>query len=58
MGHKDLKFGQTVYILVFYNISFSWPLSLDSFQIIFLFRDSENDLLRKSRNRSRPRLRI
>ena len=37
-----------VYILVFYNISFSWLLSLDGFQFIFfvpcLLRDSENDL--------------
>ena len=45
MGHKDLKLGQIVYILVFYNISFSWPLPLDGFQFIFLLRDSENDLL-------------
>ena len=45
MGHKDLKLGQIVYILVFYNISFSWPLPLDGFQFIFLLRDSENNLL-------------
>ena len=32
------------YILVFYNISFSWLLPLDSFKFIFLLRDSENDL--------------
>ena len=44
VGHKDLRLGQIVYILVFYNISFSWLLSLDGFQFIFLFRDSENDL--------------
>ena len=24
VGHKDLRLGQIVYILVFYNISFSW----------------------------------
>ena len=36
VGHKDLRFGQIVYILVFYNISFSWLLPLDSFQCIFL----------------------
>ena len=24
MGHKDLRLGQIVCILVFYNISFSW----------------------------------
>ena len=44
VGHKDLRFGQIVYILVFYNISFSWLLPLDGFQFIFLLRDSENDL--------------
>ena len=44
MGHKDLRLGQIVYILVFYNISFSWFLPLDGFQFIFLLRDSENDL--------------
>ena len=37
VGHKDLKLGQIVYILVFYNISFSWLLPLDGFQfIVFL----------------------
>ena len=30
VGYKDL--GQIVYILVFYNISFSWHLPLDGFQ--------------------------
>ena len=44
VGHKDLRFGQIFYILVFYNISFSWLLPLDGFQFIFLLRDSENDL--------------
>ena len=44
VGHKDLRFGQIVYILVFYNISFSWLLPLDGLQFIFLLRDSENDL--------------
>ena len=44
-GHKDLSRGQIVYMLVFYNISFSWLLLLDGFQFIFLLRDSENDLL-------------
>ena len=38
VGHKDLRFGQIVYILVFYNISFSWLLSLDGFRCIFLCR--------------------
>ena len=46
VGHncKDLRLGQIVYILVFYNISFSWLLLLDSFQYNFLLRDGENDL--------------
>ena len=44
VAHKDLKLGQIVYILVFYNISFSWLLPLDGFQFIFLLRNSENDL--------------
>ena len=44
MGHKDLRLGQIVYILVFYNISFSWFLPLDGFPFNFLLRDSENDL--------------
>ena len=43
VGHKDLKLGQIVYILVFNNISFSWLLALDGFQFIFLLRDSENE---------------
>ena len=41
VGHKDLRLGQIVYILVFYNISFSWLLPLDGFQFIFLLRDGE-----------------
>ena len=46
VGHKDLRRGQIVYVLVFYNMSFSWLLPLDGFQFIFfLLRDSENDLL-------------
>ena len=44
VGHKDLRLGQIVYILVFYNISFSWVLPLDGFHFIFLLRNSENDL--------------
>ena len=35
MGHKDLRLGQIVYILVFYNISFSWLLLLDGFNVFF-----------------------
>ena len=42
--YKDLKLGQIVYTLVFYNISFSWLPPLDGFQFIFLLRVSENDL--------------
>ena len=38
VGHKDLRLGQIVYILVFYDISFSWLLPLDGFQFIFLRR--------------------
>ena len=41
MGHKDLRLGQIVYILVFYNISLSWLLPLDGFQFIFLLHDNE-----------------
>ena len=48
MGHKDLRLGQIVYILVFYNILFSWLLPVDGFQFIFLLRDSENDLVANS----------
>ena len=44
VGHKDLRLGQIVYILVFYNISFSWLLPLKVFQFKFLLRDSGNDL--------------
>ena len=41
VGHKDLRPGQIVYILVFYNILFSLLLPLDDLQFIFLLRDSE-----------------
>ena len=44
MGHKELRLGQIVYIVVFYNISFSWLLLVDGFQFSFLLRDRENDL--------------
>ena len=48
VGHKDLRLGQIVYILVFYNISFSRLLPLDGFQLFFFFVpcllcDSENE---------------
>ena len=48
VGNKNLRHGQTVYILVFYSISFSWLLPVDGFQFIFLLRDSENDLVANS----------
>ena len=38
LGHKDLRLGQIVQKLVFYNISFSWLLPLDGFKCIFLCR--------------------
>ena len=44
VGHKDLKLRRIVYILVFYNISFSWLFPPVGFQFIFLLCDSENDL--------------
>ena len=44
MGHNDLRLGQIVYILAFYNILLSWFLPLNGFQFNFLLRDSENDL--------------
>ena len=44
VGHKDLRLEKIVFILVFYNISFSWLFPVDSFQFIFLLRDSENDV--------------
>ena len=36
VGHKDLRFGQIVYIVVVYNISYSWLLPPDGFKCIFL----------------------
>ena len=48
VGNKNLRLGQIVYILVFYNISLSWLLPVDGFQFIFLLRDSENDLVANS----------
>ena len=43
MGHKELRLGQIVHILGFYNISFCWFLSMDGFRFIFLLLDNEND---------------
>ena len=39
-GHKDLRLGRVVYILVFYNISFCCLLPLDGFQFIFSLHGS------------------
>ena len=36
VGHKDLRFAQILYILVFYNISFFWASSTGQFQM-YLF---------------------
>ena len=44
VGHKDPRLGQIVYKLVFYNISSSWLVLLNGFQLNFLLNDSENDL--------------
>ena len=44
VGHNGPE-TEIVYILVFYNMSFSWLLPLNSFQSISLLRDSEDDLL-------------
>ena len=41
---KTWDLGQIVYILVIYNISFSWLLPVDGFQFNFLLRGGENDL--------------
>ena len=41
----DLRLGETVYVLVFYNMSFFWLFSLNGLEVIFfLWRDSESDL--------------
>ena len=44
VGHKDLRLGWIIYILVFYNISFFCLLPLDGFQFIFLLRDSKKTI--------------
>ena len=38
VGDKDLRLGQIVYILVFYNILLSWLLPLDGFQFFFAWQ--------------------
>ena len=48
VGHKYLRLGQIVYILVFYNISFSWLLPLDGFQ--FILRDNDPLVFNDFRN--------
>ena len=44
----DLRLGEVVYVLVFYNLSVSWLLSLNGFKFIVLCFDSENDLYQKA----------
>ena len=52
VGHKDLRFGKIVYILIFFNISFYWLLPLDGFQFILfvpcLLRVSEKRKIRSA----------
>ena len=48
VGHKDLRFGQIVYILVFYNIHFldffHWTVfNLFFWAVFIILRDSENE---------------
>ena len=43
--HTDLRIGEVVYVLVFYNISFSWTVSNLFFFMAAKWHDSENDLL-------------
>ena len=52
VGHKDQRFGQIVYILVFYNLSFFLASSTGRFLLYFfvpgLLRDGENEESRTS----------
>ena len=52
VGHKDLRFGKIVYILIFFNISLYWLLPLDGFQFILflpcLLRVSEKRKIRSA----------
>ena len=55
VGHKDLRLGNIVYILVSYNISFSWllPLAVSNslfFCAVFIAWLRENDLLLNCEN--------
>ena len=43
--HTDVRIGEVVYVLVFYNISFSWTVSNLFFFMSAKWHDSENDLL-------------
>ena len=43
VGYKDLRFGQIVYILVFYNISFSWLVPLDGFRPVFIANSGKEE---------------
>ena len=36
----DLKLGEVPYLFISYNITISWPYTLNSFRITFLLRDS------------------
>ena len=51
-GHKDLRFGKIVYILIFFNISLYWLPPLDFFQFILfvpcLLRVSEKRKIRSA----------
>ena len=38
----DLRLGNVVYLLIFYNITNSWLLSSAGFDFNILWRDSEN----------------
>ena len=38
----DLRLGQSPYLFIVYNVSISWLHSLNSFQFLFWWRDSEN----------------
>ena len=50
VGFKDLRLGQIVYILVFYNISFSWLLPLDGFQFCAAFIACPDCVTEKTNN--------
>ena len=37
LRRTDLRLGETVYVLVFYNISFSWLFSLNGLEYFFFY---------------------